>query len=207
MNAGFPSLATCHESGVELPALVWRFAQPLRCVSTAAVGGGITRCAWIVNAQVESSYRRTDLQAHAEQLAASLSLDGHGPVMLTGVDVRRRQTADVDGAVVTATVGVADPVWAADSESRSAAVVGTINVVVFVPVAIAVAGMVNLVATLTEAKCQALQHANVPGTGTPTDAVTVVCPENDNLEPFGGPRSTWGARVANAAFEAIAAGL
>ena len=51
--------------------------------------------------------------------------------------------------------------------------------------------------TATEAKAQALVEAGVPGTGTASDAVVVCCPPG-GTEPYGGPRSVWGARLARA---------
>src|SRR5437763_1975548 len=109
-----PDLVMRREDGTELSTLVWWFAEQVSCVSTAAVGGGFAQCSWIVNAQVCEGYRRTDLHTHAAEIAAAMQLSGNGTVMFTAVDVRERQTADVGGALVTATVGLRDPSWAAD---------------------------------------------------------------------------------------------
>ncbi|OLB79069.1 MAG: hypothetical protein AUI14_11380 [Actinobacteria bacterium 13_2_20CM_2_71_6] len=46
----------------------------------------------------------------------------------------------------------------------------------------------------------------IPGTGTCTDATVVSCPPQGPVEGYGGPRSTWGARLARAAYEAIVRG-
>jgi adenosylcobinamide amidohydrolase len=199
-----------HEDGQRLSTLVWRFDEPVVCVSTAAVGGGWTQPSWLVNAQVPHGYHRVDIEEHATQIASSLGLSGDGVVMLTAVDVQHRNTATVDGVTVHVTVGVSDPVWAADTSmaSETATVVGTVNVVVQLPVPAVPAALVNVVATVTEAKCQALADARVPGTGTPTDAVTVVCPrDGDAPDLFGGPRSLLGRRAALASYQAITAGL
>jgi len=62
---------------------------------------------------------------------------------------------------------------------------------------------------VTEAKTQALAEAGVPGTGTSSDAVCIACPAAEPagpVEPFGGPRSPWGARAARAVHRAVAAG-
>ena len=45
-----------------------------------------------------------------------------------------------------------------------------------------------------------------PGTGTASDAVTVVCPPDGPAEAFAGPRSIWGARLARAVRDAVLAG-
>ncbi len=53
---------------------------------------------------------------------------------------------------------------------------GTINIVAFAPVRLSDAALVNAVATITEAKAQALWELGLAATGTATDAVTVLCP-------------------------------
>ncbi|MFH9242062.1 adenosylcobinamide amidohydrolase [Streptomyces anulatus] len=85
---------------------------------------------------------------------------------------------------------------------------GTVNIVVTLPVALSDAALVNAVATATEAKVQALLDAGLDCSGTPTDAVCVAAPEpgHDGGEPFAGPRSTWGARIARAVHTAVLAG-
>jgi adenosylcobinamide hydrolase len=197
-------LAVREEDGSRLSALVWPFDEPVACVSTASVGGGLTQPSWVVNAQVVHGYRRTDLVDHAREIASALALVGDGVVML-----QRREVVGIDGVTVTATVGVSEPMWAADSRAvvETATAVGTVNVVVQLPVAHTAAALVNLVATVTEAKCQAFARWPVPGTGTASDAITVVCPVEGDPEPFGGPRSRCGQAAARAAYDAITAGL
>jgi adenosylcobinamide amidohydrolase len=212
-----PQLVARVESGLELSTLVWRLASPMRCVSSAAVGGGFVDCSWVVNAQVAKGYHRDDLDVHGSEIAAGLRLTGTGIVMLTAVNVRSHHIAGFEGVHATATVGVSDPTWAADPSTDSKrirdaamsppATPGTVNVVVSLPEPVAPAGMINLVATVTEAKCQAFADFALAGTGTPSDAVTILCPIEGDPHPYGGPRSLWGARVACAAYDAIIAGL
>jgi adenosylcobinamide hydrolase len=210
MSAGTPAqLVVREEDGNRLSTLVWPFDEPVACVSSASIGGGLTQPSWVVNAQVVHGYRRTDLADHAREIASALALAGDGVLMLTAVDVHQRETVEIDGVTVTATVGVSEPVWAADSRTavETATAVGTVNVVVQLPVAHTAAALVNLVATVTEAKCQAFARGPVPETGTPSDAITVVCPVEGDPEPFGGPRSRCGQPAARAAYDAITAGL
>jgi adenosylcobinamide amidohydrolase len=207
-----PQLVRREEDGVELSTLLWRLPRVSRCVSTAAIGGGVSECSWVVNAQVVKGYHRSDLDVHGAEIVAALGLAGTGVVMLTAVNVISHHTVEYDGAEVTATVGVSDPTWAADPNrdpqlASTSAGPGTVNVVATVPQPVAPGGLLNLIATVTEAKCQALADLAVPGTGTPSDAVTVLCPTSGTAEPFGGPRSLWGSRVACATYDAIVAGL
>ena len=60
---------------------------------------------------------------------------------------------------------------------------------------------------MAEAKTQALVERGVPGTGTASDAVCIVCPVDGDEEPFAGPRSPWGARLARATHGCVLAGL
>ncbi|MFC7382751.1 adenosylcobinamide amidohydrolase [Sphaerisporangium rhizosphaerae] len=83
---------------------------------------------------------------------------------------------------------------------------GTINIIVAVPVAMSDAALVNAVMTVTEAKAQALAEAGYACTGTASDAVCVAVRAEGPEEPFGGPRSTWGARVARAVHRCVLAG-
>ncbi|MFC7275421.1 adenosylcobinamide amidohydrolase [Paractinoplanes rhizophilus] len=83
---------------------------------------------------------------------------------------------------------------------------GTVNVVVWVPPRLGDAALVNAVATVTEAKTQAIRELGLAATGTATDAVCVLCPAEGEAAEYGGPRSTWGARLARAAYRAVLRG-
>jgi adenosylcobinamide amidohydrolase len=190
-----------------LPLLAWRFAGSMTVASTASVGGGTGERRWVVNAQVAKDYARRDLAAHGAELAGLAGLAGAGVVMLTAADVRRVEAATEEGLRVDATVGVTWPTWAAaDDEPVAVPAPGTINVVAQLPVRLTGAALLNALCTATEAKSQALFEAGVPGTGTASDAVTVVCPVAGPAEEFAGPRSVWGARLARTVHAAVRAG-
>jgi adenosylcobinamide amidohydrolase len=191
----------------EYPALVWRFPAPALAVSSAPHGGGIGLRRWAVNAQVPAAYARRDPDRHLGKLAVSFGLAGRGIGMLTAVDVRTYVTASDGGVQAIATVGLGNPVRAADLDgAKQLTEVGTINLLVVVPERLADGAMVNAVATATEAKAQALADLGIDGTGTPTDAVAIACPAEGMAHAFGGPRSTWGARLARAVHDAVLAG-
>ena len=192
-----------------LPFLVWSLDEPSLVVSTAPVGGGLGPRRWIVNAQVAAGYTGVDLAAEVDACARRAGVGGAGVGMLTAADVTRVEHASDGGVEVWSTVGIAVPTWAAapDGDRSPAPVPGTINVVASLPVRLVDAALVNAVATVAEAKAQALFELGVEGTGTATDAVCIVCPAGgDGAEPFGGPRSTWGARLARAVHAAVLAG-
>ena len=193
--------------------LVWRFSQPVLALSSAPVGGGAAALDWLVNIGVTDGYDRTDLDTHAAEVVDLLGLRGTGAALLTATAVGGVCSAEEEGVRVDATVGVTRPTWAADRDGTHALRgpegwrPGTINIVVQLPVGLTPGAAVNAVVTATEAKTQALIEAGVPGTGTASDAVVVCWPPTLPSEPFAGPRSTWGARVARSVHRAVADGL
>jgi adenosylcobinamide amidohydrolase len=186
---------------------MWRFDQPMVVASTAPAGGGVGRRQWIINAQVPPGYSRLDPEHHVDELASAEGLSGPGVGMLTAADIASVVRVEVAGVRVEATVGISHPVWAASTEpSEPAPGAGTINVVAFVPASFTEAALLNALCTVTEAKSQALLLAGVEGTGTASDAVTVVCSPRGGEEVFGGPRSRWGAPLARAVCAAVRTG-
>jgi adenosylcobinamide hydrolase len=194
-------------TGQPRPVLVWRFDPAVRLVSTGVLGGGLGERSWVVNAEVTSDYRRNDPAQHLADIAAELGLPPEtGVGMLTAASVLDVASRDDGGVRCDATVGVSIPTWAASESCTDAEwVPGTINLVCQVPAPLTDAALVNCVVTATEAKTQALLELGVPGTGTASDAVLVCCPPGGQ-ECFGGPRSTWGARLARAVRAAVAEG-
>jgi adenosylcobinamide hydrolase len=214
------SLRIPQVDGARGPVLVWRFAQPLRAISSAIVGGGIGRCRWVLNMTVDPQYSRFDPATHIAESASLLGLVGNGIGFLTAVDVSMHTSSISDGALVDSTVGVRRPVWAFDPtealpqrdqltglQGPTSTKQGTINLVCFVQQRLSDAALVNAVATITEAKTQALRSRDVPGTGTASDAICVLCPTDGDEEIFGGPRSYWGARLGAATYASVVAGI
>jgi adenosylcobinamide amidohydrolase len=195
------------EGGDRLPMACWRPGPGYRMISSGVVGGGIGPREWVLNAQVPSDYVRMDPVQHLAELAGQLGLTGPGVGMLTTATVTDLVTRSDEGAHVTATSGLRVPTWAAVPAGTDDPDLGpgTINIIASVPVPLTDAALVNAVMTLTEAKTQAVLDAGFPGTGTATDSVCVAVPLGEG-EAFAGPRSTWGARLARATYEAVLAG-
>ncbi|WP_324792679.1 adenosylcobinamide amidohydrolase [Streptomyces cyaneofuscatus] len=198
-----------HEDGHHLHHLVWRLGPGVRVCSSAVLGGGIGPRAWILNAQVPGGYPRLDPDRHLAEIAASEGLTGPGAGLMTAADVAAYTTGHDGGVTATVTTGLGVRGWAASADvdclpHRP----GTVNIVLTLPAALSDAALVNAVATATEAKVQALLDAGLDCSGTPTDAVCVAAPEPGpgGGEPFAGPRSTWGARIARAVHTAVLAG-
>ncbi|WP_410814681.1 adenosylcobinamide amidohydrolase [Micromonospora sp. 067-2] len=202
-----PTLTSRVEDGWDIPLLVWRTDGPLRAISSGPLGGGLGVRRWVLNATVPMSYDRDDPAGHLAALAADLDLDGPGVGLLTGVDVTEVVTRTDAGVRAWATVGLGTPVPAAvPAPAALTQQVGTVNIVVYVPARLADSALVNAVATATEAKSQAIMELGLSGTGTPTDAVTVLCPVDGPEARYGGPRSAWGAPLAWAVHAAVLTG-
>jgi adenosylcobinamide amidohydrolase len=200
-------IRTRREAGRELPLLLWRFDRARRVVASAPHGGGLGVRRWVINAQVPSSYGRRDPDHHLAQLGVSLGLPGRGVGLLTAANVLGYSSCTDGGVEVVATVGLGHPTLAAAPDAgRLDSLVGTINVVVLLPERLSDAALVNAVATATEAKAQAVRDLGHDATGTATDAVCLVCPDDGVAHSFGGPRSLWGARLARAVHGAVLAG-
>ncbi|MCI2424137.1 adenosylcobinamide amidohydrolase [Saccharopolyspora sp. K220] len=203
MSAPTPALHVVRDR----PVLVWRCAQPWLAISSAPRGGGIGPRSWVLNATVVTNYDHPDPAAHVGEMADELGLSGDGVGLLTAVDVRHEVTAIDGGVRASVTTGVSHPVWAAADEQAEVREPGTINAVCWSPVRLSDAALVNAVATVAEAKAQALAEAGVAGTGTVTDATAVLCPPDGEAESYGGPRSRIGSALARAVHAAITAGL
>jgi adenosylcobinamide amidohydrolase len=197
------------EGGDELHLVTWRPPRPVRVASTSVLGGGVGERAWFLNASVPAGYARPDPAADLRGLARAVGLEGPGVGMMTAKDVRSAVVGQDGGVEVVATVGLGWPTWAAAPDDGHAPLgPGTINLLVVVPVALTDAALVNGVATVTEAKVQALLERGVGGTGTASDAVCVAAAVGDgHPERYGGARSTWGARMARAVHAAVGRGL
>lgn len=202
-----PEIRLRREGERNLPVLVWRWPTTMRSIASSPHGGGIGARRWVVNAQVPPSYARRDPDHHLAKLAVSLGLPGRGVGMLTSANVREHRVGTDEGVEVMATVGLGQPILAAAPDQRSIpALVGTINVVAVLPERLSDAALVNAVSTVTEAKVQAILDAGLHCTGTATDAVCIVCPEDSSPSAFGGPRSRWGSRLARAVHSAVLSG-
>jgi adenosylcobinamide hydrolase len=188
--------------------LVWRCGRPWLAISSATLGGGLGERHWVVNATVPSGYDRLDPDVHLTEIAAGLGLAGTGVGLLTAVDVREVVHRADGGVLASVTTGLGGhPTWAAAPEPVAVPRPGTINAVCWLPVRMSDAALVNAVATVAEAKAQAMFEAGVPGTGTCTDATVLLCPVHGPAERFGGPRSPIGAALARAVHGAVRAGL
>jgi len=135
---------------------------------------------------------------------AALSLQDYAPYS----DFLLHDMAEsADGIRLWATVGLGAPIQASDPAAAvNPTRPGTVNVVAWVPQRLSDGALVNAVATITEAKTQAIRDLGLAATGTATDAVCVLCAPDGDPAAYGGPRSRWGEPLARAAYRAVLAG-
>ncbi|WP_345744537.1 adenosylcobinamide amidohydrolase [Streptomyces sp. ODS28] len=173
-------------------------------VGSAVLGGGLGAREWVLNAQVPPGYAGLDPEGHLRRLAGAAGAEGPGMGLMTAARVAAYGECEDGGVRAVVTSGLGVTTWAAAPGEGGVAVPapGTVNILVSVPVPLSDAALVNAVATATEAKVQALLEAGYDCSGTPTDAVVIAAhaPGDDapHPEPFAGPRSLWGARLARA---------
>ncbi|WP_030543509.1 adenosylcobinamide amidohydrolase [Streptomyces albus] len=199
------------EDGACRHLLLWRAGPGWRMASSAVLGGGLGERGWVLNAQVRPGYTRTDPGRHLAGLARDAGLTGPGVGLMTAAEVDACTRAADGGVEALVTTGIGVSGWAASPAPGSPAAPppGTINIVVAVPAPLSDAALVNAVATVTEAKVQALLEAGFDCSGTPSDAVCVAARAarpGEEEEAFGGPRSLWGARLARAVHAAVGEG-
>ncbi|MFI8092219.1 adenosylcobinamide amidohydrolase [Streptomyces sp. NPDC086080] len=207
-----PRRLTREEGGELLHALLWVTGPGHRMISSAVLGGGIGERAWVLNAQVSHGYRRTDPGRHLAGLAAGWGARGPGAGLMTAADVSGYAHGHDEGVDAFVTAGIDVRGWAAvpGAGTGGAPAPGTINIVAAVPVSLGDAALVNAVATVTEAKVQALVESGHDCSGTPTDAVCVIsrtAGPGEEEHAFAGPRSLWGARLARAVHRAVRAAV
>ncbi|GLW57078.1 adenosylcobinamide amidohydrolase [Kitasatospora phosalacinea] len=210
------------EDGACRHLLVWRAGPGWRMAGSGVLGGGIGERHWVLNAQVRAGYGRMDPAEHLAELAAAQGLSGPGTGLMTAAEVDACTWAGDGGVTALVTTGIGVPTWAAAPAvpapvpapapavpAPAAYVPGTINILAVVPAPVSDAGLVNLLTTATEAKVQALLESGHDCSGTPSDAVCVAvrtARPGEAPEPFGGPRSHWGSRLARAVHRAVLAG-
>lgn len=201
---------------VDREGVVVRADEPLTVLSSAVVGGGFGRVRAIMNVHVPRSFRCEDSETVLAEYARRRGLDPPWVGLLTAAWTEKAELASETcgslTAVAIATVGLSNVVGA--GRGRPVAwVPSTINTIVVVDAAPEPAALVNLVATITEAKTLALAEAGVRSadgglaSGTSTDAVVVAATGRGPGARFGGPLSELGALVARVAKRSLEAGI
>ena len=191
-------------------ALVVDLGETYRCLSSAVLGGGLSRMRTWINQQVPPGYSRTDPREHLLECAHDLEPPVVG--MLTAAPVSAYCDCAHGSARAVATVGLTHPLSAAGRRPVAVPRAGTINVLVAVLERLSDEGLAGALQTATEAKVQALAEARIPAlnadvfaTGTATDSFCIACPEGQG-SPFAGTATRVGGDIAQAVHGALLEG-
>ena len=197
-------------------ALVVYSDQPLTVLSSAEVGGGLTRVRYLVNRHVHRDYDcadpSADLVAFARGQGIHEAFVGQmTAVLLQAAQVQTLRADDLTVAIVlTAGLGNAT---AAGLSPPAATRPGTINMMLFIDACLTSAALVNAVITATEAKTQVVlaSRARTPegtaATGTSTDAIAIASTGRGPILPYAGPVTPVGWLIGRCVRTALAAAL
>lgn len=203
---------------LQRPDLVgFRFDRPVRCLSSAVLGGGYTSPLSIVNLHVDKGYSGMNPAADIQAAAEGAKLPGPVVGLMTAVKLGRAVFASVGGVHVLATAGVSNalaagltPPWNAGLTPPWNAGVGTINLIAFIDGRATDGALAGAAITMTEAKVRALADQGVrcpetstPATGTSTDAFAVAALEAGPDLPFLGPATKEGFVLARLVYDAV----
>jgi iron complex transport system ATP-binding protein len=201
---------------VDREGVAVRADEPLTVLSSAVVGGGFGMVRVIMNVHVPRSFRCEDSETVLAEYARRRGLAPPWVGLLTAAWTEKAELASETcgslTAVVIATVGLSNVVGAGRGLPIAWAP-STINTIVVVDAAPEPAALVNLVATMTEAKTLALAEAGVRAadgglaSGTSTDAVVIAATGRGPGARFGGPLSELGVLVARVAKRSLEAGI
>ncbi|NOX63848.1 MAG: adenosylcobinamide amidohydrolase [Chloroflexi bacterium] len=176
--------------------LLIRSIRPLHILSSAVVGGGLTRARVILNRHVHKHYSHPDPAADLLAFARGRGVDEPFVGMMTAAYLERARVAEEAHEEVRvaaiATVGLSHPT-AAGLTPPFTTTPSTINIILLIDARLTPAALVNAVITATEAKAAALfaqgvrSDAGHPATGTATDVVAVACTGRGPALAYAGP--------------------
>lgn len=195
------------------PVAIIRLPFKHRSLSSAIFGGGAGETDTIFIIEVPSGYDDSNPEGYLEKVRSHFNLPRDSIGLMTAADIRRvivTKTVTENGkeAVAVVTAGTTNAVMAGERlpqsvlDTLSEHKAGTINIVVVVSEPLEVCGMVNAAATIAEAKTAGMNDAGVPGTGTTSDALAILCPKDGNGK-YAGTASDTGMALAKAVRSAV----
>jgi iron complex transport system ATP-binding protein len=208
MNLEFPGVTTT----LSAAAIVLQSKHPLDTLSSAVVGGGLTRVRYIINRHVAKNYNHPDPRQDLQDFAGESGIEEPFVGLMTAayLDGARTVTLREQNLIVTAimTAGLSNPT-AAGLSPPAALSTGTINTILLVDANLTPAAMVNAVITATEAKTDILLKRGVstpeghPATGTSTDAIVVACTGQGQPLPYAGPATSVGRLIGRSVRQSL----
>lgn len=205
---GFPALSLRADGTL----LHLRSVTPMRVLSSAVVGAGLTRTRHLVIGRVPRDYAGRDPARDLREMLAARGIGERAVGFLTAAAVDEPRVV-VEGsesvrvaAVVTVGLGNLSAAGLSPPAPRHP---GTINALIVVDGTLDPGALVNAVITATEAKAAALAARCLrtmegwPATGTSTDAMAVACTGRGSALPYAGPATTVGWLIGRAIRRAL----
>jgi adenosylcobinamide hydrolase len=189
-----------------------RSVRPLRILSSAVVGGGLTTAQDMLNVHVDKDYDGDRPSDDLAAFAVARGVSGGFIGLMTAAETQYAcsETVSAGDMRVTAVVSMGlTNVAAAGVTPPAPPLPGTINAVVLADAALTDAAMVNAVITVTEAKALALAAWDVRTpdgdlvAGTSTDSVVIACTGAGAELEYAGTATTIGWLMARAVRDAI----
>jgi alpha-ribazole phosphatase CobZ len=188
-----------------------RLPRRMRALASTILNGGLGETDSVLMLQVSLHYDHADPVEHLRSLLPRLGLPSDTVCFMTAAELDKAfctKGVEHNGseAVALVSAGISNAIRAGES-SREGSVphrqVGTINVMVVTDEPLADCALANAVMTVTEAKAAALQDHNIPGTGTTSDAVVIMCPPEGEKCLWSGSSSDHGIAMAVAVRSAL----
>lgn len=212
-----PEIRTSFSEYNDLPVVLIRFGERMQVMSSCICNGGMNDTDTVAIMQVVPDYMHDDPRSDAQEMIRRLSLPEDTSVFMTAAEVKyvfseeRKECGGFDVAAFT-TAGLSNQVVAGEpltgweerhalSQKRREALIrnaGTINVIGVSPEPLTDSGKVNSIIAMTEAKTAALNDLGYRETGTTSDAIAIICPENGNIQDYAGTGSDLGMALAQA---------
>jgi len=188
------------------------FDEPRRVISSAVLNGGIVYANAILNHQVDKNFDHRDPEGYLKSVVESLRLKGTVVGLMTAANVEKYGFSRYDegGIAVTSiiTAGVSNASTCGESINHRG--VGTINIIVLIEASMTDSCMIEVIKTVTEAKCRALAHLDVRSvnsgelaTGTTTDCIAIAELRGKMNLRYAGPGTKLGELIGRTVFEAL----
>ncbi|MBI2126577.1 MAG: bifunctional adenosylcobinamide hydrolase/alpha-ribazole phosphatase CbiS [Thaumarchaeota archaeon] len=194
-------------------ALVVRFKERVKILSSAVLNGGLRETSAIVNLHVDRDFYCADPVGFMKKAVQSLVLPENTVGLMTAVDVRNLaiSTKAIGKLKVSAlvTAGISYPATAGDKAIAELSP-GTINAILLVDGNLTDSCMVNSIATIAQAKAVALRRLDIrsrfpsmAATGTTTDALALACTGRGDEIHYAGLATNLGIAIGDTVAKAV----
>lgn len=188
--------------------LVISSEEPMKVLSSAVLGGGITETRYILNHHVDKGYRSDNPVQDLKGVSRETGIEEKVVGMMTAVDMENVVVKTFGEVTAVVTGGVTNALAAGEEVEWGTS--GTINIILLIDADLTDAAMVNSVIVATEAKTLALGDLDVKSTvsearatGTTSDAIVVACTWKGEILRYAGTATDVGRAIALAVREAV----